>query len=191
MRRKILTALALTGVLALGFGGAAAAAEDDTWGPGWGIGRMFGWGRGMMGAEEQLDRIDGRLAYMKTELKITDAQTAAWNDFASVVKTTAETHNAMMKEMMDGMRDGSFLEKPLPDRLVIQQTHIEFSPRADQGSQGGGRQTLCPADQRAEGDRRRHRPADSRHGTGTWHGRPHADVQLRCDRQRAGCCAET
>ena len=125
MRRKILTALALTGALALGFGGAAAAAEDDTWGPGWGIGRMFGWGRGMMGAEEQLDRIDGRLAYMKTELKITDAQTAAWNDFASVVKTTAETHNAMMKEMMDGMRDGSFLEKPLPDRLVIQQTHIE------------------------------------------------------------------
>jgi hypothetical protein len=72
-----------------------------------------------------LDRIDGRLAYMKTELKITEAQAAAWDELAKVIRDTAETHNAMMREMMKDMRSGDFFKKPLPDRLTVQQTHME------------------------------------------------------------------
>jgi gamma-glutamyl phosphate reductase len=93
-----------------------------------GQGRMQGgWGRGMMGygADEVLDRIDGRLAFMKAEMKITDAQKQAWDDFAEAVKSTAETHNDMMRSMMEEIQDGTYYDKPLPDRLTIQETHVE------------------------------------------------------------------
>ena len=72
-----------------------------------------------------MDRIDGRLAFMKTELKITDAQAKAWDEFAKVVRQTSETHNQLMLSMMKGMQDGSFLKKPLPERLQFQQTMME------------------------------------------------------------------
>jgi hypothetical protein len=128
--RKTAVAAALAGLLALA--GPAFASEDNDW-IGWGSGMMHGWGmgRGMgpgmmmgMGAEEMLDRIDGRLAFLKTELKITDAQAPAWSELASVVKTTAETHNAMMRKMMEDMRSGEMWKKPLPDRLTLQETHL-------------------------------------------------------------------
>ena len=77
------------------------------------------------GPDAMLDRIDGRLAYMKTELKITDAQTAAWDELAKVIHDTAETHNALMREMKKDVRSGDFFEIPLPERLTVQQTHME------------------------------------------------------------------
>ena len=77
------------------------------------------------GPDAMLDRIDGRLAYMKTELKITDAQTAAWDELAKVIHDTAETHNALMTEMKKDVRSGDFFEIPLPERLTVQQTHME------------------------------------------------------------------
>jgi hypothetical protein len=120
------------GLLAVGLSAPSLAASDDgSWWSRWGMGHgmMDGWGWGgpMMGygPDAMLDRIDGRLAYMKTELKITDAQAAAWDEVATVIRDTAETHNAMMREMMKDMRSGEFLEKPLPERLTIQQTHME------------------------------------------------------------------
>src|SRR5690242_5541046 len=66
---------------------------------GWGMwdGEMMGWGPGMMGwgtrggrgpwgrgPEGMLDRVEGRLAFIKAELKITEPQTAAWNELAGV-----------------------------------------------------------------------------------------------------------
>lgn len=110
---------------------AMADSDGDGWWPRWGMGRgmMDGWGWGgpMMGysPDAMLDRIDGRLAYMKTELKITDAQAAAWDELAKVIRDTAETHNALMREMMTDVRSGEFLKKPLPERLTVQQTHME------------------------------------------------------------------
>jgi hypothetical protein len=72
-----------------------------------------------------LDRIDGRLAFLKTELKITEAQSAAWDELAGVIRTTSEAHNDMMRSMMKDMRSGEFLKAPLPERLQIQQTRLE------------------------------------------------------------------
>ena len=54
---------------------AVVADEDDWMGPRWGMGMgqmMGGWGM-MGGPDAMIDRIDGRLAFMKTELKITEA----------------------------------------------------------------------------------------------------------------------
>lgn len=130
MHNTTLTKTIAAGILILGLGGAAMAEEDknDGWWQGWGMGRMMGWG--MYGPDAMLDRVDGRLAYLRTELKITDAQQPAWDKLAKVVRANAETHNAMMTDMMSSMRSGEFLKKPLTERLTIQEAHL--ATRLDQ-----------------------------------------------------------
>ena len=84
-----------------------------------------GWGPMMgYGTDTMLDRIDGRLAFLKTELKITPAQEPAWNDLAAVIRNASETHNKMMREMMKEVHDGSFFARPLPERLQLQESHM-------------------------------------------------------------------
>jgi len=129
-RRKLLVA---SGILATFLGGSALADDNGGgWWPHWGMGRGMmggGWGGdgGMMGygPDTMMDRVDGRLAFMKTELKITDTQTPVWDELATVIRQTSETHNAMMRETMKEIQDGSFLKMPLPERLQYQQTHME------------------------------------------------------------------
>jgi hypothetical protein len=114
------------GVLSLCITTAALAEEDDDWmSPRWGMGQMMG-GWGMMGGgpEAMLDRIDGRLAFMKTELKITEAQSADWDALAKVIRSTAEAHNSLMHAMMNDMRSGDLGKMSLPDRLALQETHL-------------------------------------------------------------------
>lgn len=116
--------LGLAAVLAAAAGVALAQSGDDDR-RGWGMGRMtdgpmMGWRMDGM-----LDRIDGRLAFMKTELQITEAQNEQWQDFAETVRNNAETHNDMMRVMMEEMHSGAFFEKPLPDRLIQQETFME------------------------------------------------------------------
>lgn len=108
----------------------AAHADDDDrgWWPGWG--RMMDmWGPGGMmggaGPDWMLDRVDGRLAYMKTELKITEAQNAAWDAFSAAVRSAAEAHNGLMSGMWDQSEDGKFFEMPLTERLSWQVSHLE------------------------------------------------------------------
>ncbi len=118
--------------------GAPAIADDDDnspgWRGGWGMHQMMGrMGRGggmggcMMGygPGDMLDRIDGRLAFLKAELKITESQSETWSDLAETIRNNSETHNAMRREMMKDMRDGDFLKKSLPDRLSFQETHLD------------------------------------------------------------------
>ncbi len=116
--------------------GSPAIADDDD-APGWwggrGMHQMMGrMGRGggmggcMMGygPGDMLDRIDGRLAFIKAELKITDAQSDAWSGLAETIRNNSETHNAMRREMMTEMRNGDFFKRSLPDRLTFQETHL-------------------------------------------------------------------
>ena len=42
-----------------------------------------------MGGMATIDRIEGRIAFLKTELKITDQQADAWNALAEVLRTNA------------------------------------------------------------------------------------------------------
>ena len=125
-------------VLALGLmtvlASAASASDDDEYSRGWHggwMGHMMGRGGGMggcmmgFGSDSMLDRIDGRLAFLKTELKISEQQKEAWDGLAQTVRNNAEVHNAMMRSMMKEMRDGDFFKKSLPDRLVVQETHME------------------------------------------------------------------
>jgi hypothetical protein len=56
---------------------------------------MMGAQSGMMSAD-----VEGRIASLKTELKITDAQTAQWNRFADALRATAKSMNGMFEQMM-------------------------------------------------------------------------------------------
>lgn len=51
----------------------------------------------MMGMSEagRLERVQGHLAFLEAELKITDTQRSLWSAFAQAVKTSAEKHNSM------------------------------------------------------------------------------------------------
>nr|WP_019859882.1 Spy/CpxP family protein refolding chaperone [Mesorhizobium loti] len=110
---------------------AGADENDSGWWPRWGLGRMMmgQWGMGgPMGgydSDEILDRIDGRLAFLKTELKITEEQMPSWDELAGVIRSTAESHNALMQDMLKEFQDGEFVKKPLPERLAYQQSHLE------------------------------------------------------------------
>ena len=122
----------LAGTTVIAMSGAVIAHDyDDSWWGNWG-GRhmMHGWGMGghMMGPggpRWMFERTDGRLAFLKTELKITDKQTTAWNTLAEAVRTTGETHKAMMQSMMEERHSGELFKKPLPERLAYHRTHLE------------------------------------------------------------------
>jgi hypothetical protein len=62
-------------------------------------------GRGMDGMAT-IDHVEGRIAFLRAELKITDAQADAWNGFADALRTNArklaEVRAAMMPKPGDG-----------------------------------------------------------------------------------------
>ncbi len=130
MLHRISKGVLLATAITVGMAGVAASAEDDEdeagWWPRWGMGQMMGGGPAMgWWSDGMIDRVDGRLAFLKAELKITDAQTPAWDEFTAAIRKTAETRNAMMQTMMKDMQDGSYAKKTLPDRLAEHQTHME------------------------------------------------------------------
>lgn len=75
----------------------------------------------MMGA----DHTEGRLAFIKTELKITEAQTTQWNAFAEAVRANAATMSEMRQTMASHQGRGA----SLPERLAFEEkamsAHLE------------------------------------------------------------------
>jgi hypothetical protein len=68
----------------------------------------------MMGAQSGMMavNVEGRIASLKTELKITDAQEPQWSRFADALRATAKSMNGMFEQMMS-----SGTEATLPARL--------------------------------------------------------------------------
>jgi LTXXQ motif family protein len=88
-------------------------------GPGMmGYGAMGPWMMGGSGSADAMcsamaGHIDGRLAYVKAELKVTDAQGSLWDAYAVAARDNAKTMIARCTAMM-GKRDSQI---SLPDRL--------------------------------------------------------------------------
>lgn len=82
---------------------------------GYGMQGMMGHGMpGMMGQGMMMaygPMMEGRLAYLKAELAITDAQTEAWNGYVSAAKARATTMQGMHATMMQAMQSGSAIER--------------------------------------------------------------------------------
>ena len=68
--------------------------------------------------------VEGRLAFLKTELKITDAQLPLWDAVADVIRANARSMGSMAEGMM-----GSTQTAALPDRLAAREkmmsAHLE------------------------------------------------------------------
>lgn len=64
---------------------------------------MMGMGMGMgPGAAyaAPVSRVEGRIAFLRAELNITDAQSAVWNAYADALRAGARRHNEMREHMM-------------------------------------------------------------------------------------------
>jgi hypothetical protein len=70
-------------------------------GQGMGPGMMMGMGPMM----------EGRLAYLKAELGITDIQAAAWDGYVSAVKARGDTMQSMHTTMMQAMQSGTAIAR--------------------------------------------------------------------------------
>lgn len=53
-----------------------------------------------------IDHVEGRIAYLRAELKITDAQAGAWDAFAAALRANAKALAAAREPMMDQMKMG-------------------------------------------------------------------------------------
>ncbi|MBI1868387.1 MAG: Spy/CpxP family protein refolding chaperone [Methylocystis sp.] len=134
--------LALATILILGGGLGAATAQERAMPEGGGMSMgqgmmgqgmmgqgMMGQGMmgpGMMGHGMMMchmgEHVEGRLAYLKTELKITEAQTPQWNAFADAFRAVAKKMAqlcGMMKE-----HGGSMAPASLPERLNMMEEHM-------------------------------------------------------------------
>jgi LTXXQ motif family protein len=78
--------------------------------------RMDG-GMGMMSAGA--GHVEGRIAFLKTELKITDAQMPLWNAVAEAMRANAKTVADMHSEMMGGGQTATF-----PERLAAREKRL-------------------------------------------------------------------
>jgi hypothetical protein len=122
MRPKHWTMLAGAAAMAAVVGGTAMAQGpgrmmgDRGWGM-WGMWRGGPWERG---PDAMLDRIEGRLAFIKAELKIDEAQTPAWNALADAVRAAAKHHN----ERMTALFKGETKTDTLPERLDAQERFL-------------------------------------------------------------------
>ncbi|WP_442579252.1 Spy/CpxP family protein refolding chaperone [Mesorhizobium sp. ASY16-5R] len=71
-----------------------------------------GFGRGMMRGQPRMGAmVDGRLAYLKVELGITDAQTNAWDVYAAAVRARVDLMQDMHSKMFETMQNGSAVER--------------------------------------------------------------------------------
>ena len=76
-----------------------------------GMMRQSGGGMGMA----TIDRVEGRIAFLRAELKVTDAQNGAWNAFADALRANAKSLSEVRASMMAGAQQN------LVDRLALQE----------------------------------------------------------------------
>lgn len=118
IRRTIVAAVLPTAA------GSMACAQDQAEQPppmmghgmmrGMGPGMMGGGMRGMMGPGMMMGNgpmMEGRLAYLKAELGISEAQTEAWNGYVSAVKARASAKQSSHAAMMQAMQSGKAMER--------------------------------------------------------------------------------
>jgi len=76
---------------------------------------MWGQGNGAPGMMARQPRmgavIEGRLAFLKGELDITDAQSEAWTGYAEAVTARIDLMQGMRQGMFDAMQSGTALER--------------------------------------------------------------------------------
>ena len=68
-----------------------------------------------------IDHVEGRIAFLRTELKITDAQAGVWNAFAATLRANAQNLGTARGAMMGQMGAGQPQVQTLAQRLNTQE----------------------------------------------------------------------
>ena len=68
-----------------------------------------------------IDRVEGRIAFLRTELKITDAQASSWNAFADALRTNARKLGEVRTSMAPHMGAAQQQPPALTVRLNLQE----------------------------------------------------------------------
>jgi hypothetical protein len=68
-----------------------------------------------------IDRVEGRIAFLRTELKITEVQTSAWNTFADALRTNAQKLGEIRASMMPQPGAAQQRVLTMADRLDLQE----------------------------------------------------------------------
>ena len=74
-----------------------------------------------MGGMATIDRVEGRIAFLRAELKITDAQADAWNGFADALRANAKRLGEVRASMMPQSGDAQPQASTLAGRLDLQE----------------------------------------------------------------------
>jgi hypothetical protein len=75
---------------------------------------------GMMGQMMAPEHVEGRIAFLRTELKVTDAQQPLWNALAEAIRANAGAADEMMTAMRGGMPMGAS-DSTAPQRMEAQE----------------------------------------------------------------------
>ena len=169
MKRATRIVIGIGTALTLGLAAAVGNANPHGVGPGWGMGQGgMGYGPGLgMGPQGNGNpgaMADARLAYLKSELKITPAQEPAWKTFADEAKQRAEAmqafrttlqgsaqataperlelRNQIMKKRQEQMEKSTAAFKDLyaaltPEQKTIADRRVGGGPGSGPGHRGG------------------------------------------------------
>jgi len=77
-------------------------------------------GPGMAGMA-MIDHVEGRIAFLRAELKITDAQAPVWNAFADALRTNAQKLAEVRGSMMPRATGGQQQAPTMAERLELQE----------------------------------------------------------------------
>jgi hypothetical protein len=83
--------------------------------------RMAMMGQSLMAPGGAIENVEGHIAFLKAELKITDAQQKQWDEFADALRTNAKTLSAPISAMPGGMMGGADKKMPPAARLEQQE----------------------------------------------------------------------
>ena len=81
----------------------------------------MGMKHGMM---HSVPMMEARLAYIKADLEITEAQTAAWDAYANAVRARHAAKESMHPDMMKAKESGSALER-MDARIKAMETMVD------------------------------------------------------------------
>jgi len=164
MKRNTLIAVIALGVgAAISLASGLAAAHPYGYGPGMGGGPGYGMG---YGRGDPAAAVEGRLAYLKAELKITKAQEGAWKKYSDEARKQAESmqatrtamqgaatanaadrmdlHNKLMKNRLEQSEKITAAFKELyaaltPEQKALADQHPGMGPGMGFGGPGFGR----------------------------------------------------
>lgn len=81
-------------------------------------------GRGMMGWGDLNATVEGRLAYIKTALGITDAEGSAWKAYEDAARANVQSMQTAHEAMWNAMKSGSPIER-MQAHITMMQTRLD------------------------------------------------------------------